>query len=287
MNAPRTRIGEGMTEFERKMLRSWRSEEPSELAQRRALRLVGAGIAASTSSIAEAAAAAGATAGSVAPKAAAVSFVVLSKWIVAGALVAASGITAHEVRSSREVHTASPAAALAPAVAAKAHPPPSPEQREVPPPNEPESEPPSAGPWVAAPAVPTPTGPVSRTIVPAHPKAKTTDATPPPEGPAMPTAAADNRAAFGLGEQVGAIDRAESALTAGDAAEAIRRIDEYDARFPMGVLAQEATTLRIEALVAQGKRDAATALARQFLTSHPTTPHATRIRLVLGQGGAL
>src|SRR5260221_7266811 len=114
MNAERTRIGEGMTEFERKMLRSWRSEEPSELARRRALRLVGAGIAASTSSIAEAAAAAGATAGSVAPKSAAVSFVVLSKWIVAGALVAASGITAHEVRSSREVHTTSPAAVLAP-----------------------------------------------------------------------------------------------------------------------------------------------------------------------------
>jgi hypothetical protein len=292
MNAPRTRIGEGMTEFERGMLRSWRSEEPSELARRRALGLVGAGIAASTSSIAQAAAAVGATASSVAPKAATVSFVVLSKWIVAGALVAATGITAHEAGSSREVRASSPSGVAATVVAATALPPSSPARHEAPLPNEPESEPPSAEPRVAAPVVskttePASTGPASTTTLPAHHKAKPTDARPPPVGPAMPTATADNRPAVGLGEQVGAIDRAESALAAGDAAEAIRRVDEYDTRFPMGVLAQEATTLRIEALVAQGKLDAATALARQFLASHPTTPHATRIRLVLGQPGAL
>jgi outer membrane protein assembly factor BamD (BamD/ComL family) len=98
----------------------------------------------------------------------------------------------------------------------------------------------------------------------------------------MPVAAPGERQSQGLGEQVGAIERAQSALLAGDAAEALRRVDDYEARFPTGILAQEATTVRIEALLQKGERGAATVIARKFLASHPTSAHATRIRLMLG-----
>ncbi|MGH7296275.1 MAG: outer membrane protein assembly factor BamD, partial [Polyangiaceae bacterium] len=71
------------------------------------------------------------------------------------------------------------------------------------------------------------------------------------------------------------------ALAAGDAAGALRRVDAYDREFPRGALAQEATTLRIEALLRQGQRDAALRLADRFLAANPRSPYAARIRLLV------
>jgi TolA-binding protein len=100
--------------------------------------------------------------------------------------------------------------------------------------------------------------------------------------PAAPTALEPPRPpALGLGQQVAALDRARDALASGNAAGALRLVDEYDRQFPRGALAQEATALRIEALVQQGNRDAAGRLAERFLDANPRSPHAARIRLLV------
>jgi outer membrane protein assembly factor BamD (BamD/ComL family) len=89
------------------------------------------------------------------------------------------------------------------------------------------------------------------------------------------------RASRALGDQVAAMDSARSALASGDAAEARRQLDDYEARFPNGVLAQEATVLRIEALLKQGQGGAARALGERFLADHPTSAHAAHVRRML------
>jgi len=65
------------------------------------------------------------------------------------------------------------------------------------------------------------------------------------------------------------IDRARSALAGGDAVVAVQAVDDYDARFPGGALAQEAAVLRIEALVKLGRLDEAKAAAARVLALQP------------------
>jgi hypothetical protein len=128
---------------------------------------------------------------------------------------------------------------------------------------------------------------------------------PPPALPAAPepaprvTAAADSRAVAlpasktalpleaiaepHLAEEVAALDRARR-FVANDPARALGLLDEYEQRFPKGDLAPEALVLRIEALVRAGERARAEILASSFLASHPRSPHAKRIRTILGWG---
>jgi len=53
----------------------------------------------------------------------------------------------------------------------------------------------------------------------------------------------------------------------------------------VGDLAPEALVLRIEALARTGERDAAEDLARDYLAKNPSSPHAERIRTLLGWDG--
>lgn len=71
---------------------------------------------------------------------------------------------------------------------------------------------------------------------------------------------------------------ARSALRGGDPAEALKKLDAAGGRFPDGVLAQEREVLAIEALAKSGQRAAASARATAFLSAHPTSPHATKVR---------
>ena len=71
---------------------------------------------------------------------------------------------------------------------------------------------------------------------------------------------------------------ARGALRGGDAAGALRKLDELGTRFPGGVLAQEREALAIEALYTTGQRAAASARAEAFLRAYPNSPHATRLR---------
>jgi hypothetical protein len=86
-----------------------------------------------------------------------------------------------------------------------------------------------------------------------------------------------------LAEEVAVLDGSRRIVTS-DPERALRLLDEYEQRFPRGDLAPEALVLRIEALVRAGARSNAESLASSYLASHPRSPHANRIRMILGWG---
>ena len=84
---------------------------------------------------------------------------------------------------------------------------------------------------------------------------------------------------FSPGQDIAVTD---TALVAGDPAQSKKLVDDYTSRFPSGAFAQEAEVLRIEALIKEGNEDAAAPLGLRFLTEHPASPHAIRVRTLLG-----
>jgi outer membrane protein assembly factor BamD (BamD/ComL family) len=80
---------------------------------------------------------------------------------------------------------------------------------------------------------------------------------------------------------VAALERAQVALAAHDAGGAMRALDRYEVTFPAGRLASEATVLRVQALLARGDAEAASAVADRFFTAHPDSSYARRIRDLL------
>jgi outer membrane protein assembly factor BamD (BamD/ComL family) len=86
-----------------------------------------------------------------------------------------------------------------------------------------------------------------------------------------------------LAAEIAALDRARGPLQSGDASGALHALDDYARAFPHGVMSHEATVLRIEALVKAGNIDAARALAKRFLAQNPKSPHAQRIRRLVGE----
>lgn len=91
------------------------------------------------------------------------------------------------------------------------------------------------------------------------------------------TAGADS-----LARELAAIETARRALASDDPAEALRRLQRYDQRFPQGRLRTERTVLMIEALVKNGNRTRASQLGQSFLERSPNGPYAQRIRSLLG-----
>jgi hypothetical protein len=85
-------------------------------------------------------------------------------------------------------------------------------------------------------------------------------------------------------EQVALIDRARTSAGAGDSAGTLQAVEEYDHRFPRGLLSEEALLLRIEAVAARRGREAASGLARRFLAEYPRSVHADRLRGLLERG---
>jgi hypothetical protein len=83
-------------------------------------------------------------------------------------------------------------------------------------------------------------------------------------------------------EQTALIDAARRQLGAGDPAGALRQLDAYEAKFARGMLGQEATLLRVEALAQSGNRAAARGLARQLLARHPDSQYAKRLQSLIG-----
>jgi outer membrane protein assembly factor BamD (BamD/ComL family) len=84
-----------------------------------------------------------------------------------------------------------------------------------------------------------------------------------------------------LREETRELDRARAAIVAGDAGAGLVALDRYAAAFPRGALAEEATLLRIKALVMRGDRARARALARSFMAARPRDPHIEELRLLL------
>jgi len=278
MTAPRTRVGEGASEFERELLRAWGHEKPSARARNRTLGLVGGAAVGITSS--------GTAAGAVAaaPKATALGLAVV-KWVVAGSLVAVGAVAVAPHVLSRSAPASPAASGSTPAVPPGATP-----------------DPRGRPPWAVAASAPSPVdGPVAL----APPPLPVPDlASPAPVARAVPAsmipspvAAAlvspseseppparslgEAHASRALGDQVASIDRARAALAAGDAREAVAQTDDYEARFPHGSLLQEATVLRVEALLRLGDRSRAHEVGERFLAAYPTSPHAARVRQML------
>jgi outer membrane protein assembly factor BamD (BamD/ComL family) len=87
--------------------------------------------------------------------------------------------------------------------------------------------------------------------------------------------------ASSLREETVQLDRARSAIVAGDAGAGLVALDRYAAAFPRGALAQEAALLRIRALVMSGDRSRARALARSFMAARPQDPNIEELRSLL------
>jgi len=78
-------------------------------------------------------------------------------------------------------------------------------------------------------------------------------------------------------DQIRMIDEARSAMNQHSASAALASVDRYAAKYPDGIFRQEARILRILALDERGDHTRATALARAFLASYPTSAHVARI----------
>jgi TolA-binding protein len=241
---PQRLLDAGATELELALLQAGDADQPSAHARQAALAALGLG-AAVLSAPAPAAAATGSAAALSGTR------LLVAKWWLMAALVTASG-----------------AAGLGYATLAKAP---------VPPPS------------VHAPArrlqpVATPLSVVLS--APEEPSA----APPPVLAPStperqLPTPARVPKGASGPGieAQIALIDRARAAVAAHEPAQAMSALSEYQRRFPGGVLTQEATLLRIEALVAQGDQASAARLGRQFLARYPRSQLAARVKTLIGE----
>jgi Outer membrane lipoprotein len=85
-----------------------------------------------------------------------------------------------------------------------------------------------------------------------------------------------------LSSEVALLDLARTALAGHDPKSALAALGNYDRAFPRGALAQEATLMRIDALLQAGDRAGAVALADAFLRADPRGPYAKRVRDMLG-----
>jgi len=86
---------------------------------------------------------------------------------------------------------------------------------------------------------------------------------------------------LGIQEQIALIDRARGAVAAHQPAAAMAALDDYQRRFPRGVLTQEATLLRVETLLARGDKTGAVRLGRQFLERYPRSAMAARVKALI------
>jgi hypothetical protein len=138
--------------------------------------------------------------------------------------------------------------------------------------------------------------PVSRQqapVAPAPPEPAVAPETPQaPEAPVAPGVTAPGRAAASskplssaeaLRVELAQLDAARSKLASGRSDEALALLDAYDRSVPRGVLKLEAEVLRIDALSRSGRTALAQSRARAFLSRHPKSVLAARVRRIAGQ----
>ena len=119
------------------------------------------------------------------------------------------------------------------------------------------------------------------------PSIDTTELVPVTKVEDLPTLSADADAkaqsAPSLAEEVAAIKSAKAALAAGNAGQSLHELDAYRSRFPRGRLVQEASVVRIEALLKSGDSAAANAMADRFLAANADSPYAARVHTLIGR----
>jgi hypothetical protein len=89
-----------------------------------------------------------------------------------------------------------------------------------------------------------------------------------------------------LEEETQALERARTAIHAGDPGSALSELDAYQKAARGGALALEATLLRIQALAAAGRTGEASELARRFIALNPNSPLVDRARRYLAPSPA-
>jgi hypothetical protein len=258
--------GPSTTPFERDLLESWASEQPSPAARARALAIAGAaaGTLAAAAAATATAASTGAAAGTAAPGTAAAGAggaAVIAKWGILLALVVGSAVggvlVLRGLRSARTADAPPTAVATSPLATTTT------------------TTTPTATPRDEAKVV-------SPADLPAAAPAAATTTTAAGTAAATGTVAtADTAAAASFAEEIASFDRARAALDAGDADRAIALVETYERRFPSGTFLQEAEVLRVQALTRKGDTAGAHRVGQRFLAAHPTSPHAARIRAIL------
>jgi hypothetical protein len=248
-----SRLVEGDVAFESAVLRAWSARQPSADARVKTLAAVGL----ASSVLAASGTAVAGAGGSIAPKALVASS--LLKWLGIGAgLVAAAGAIGYASHRTK-LDVALDDVDEAPAPLAS--------------------------------AAPTPLAPSAMSSAMSAAKAPTLPPLPtlptPPASPAGTVAATAAPVAApkvagvlpsSLDDEVLAIDHARRTLAADDGMAALQLVDAYEAKYPNGVLMQESTEIRIEALYRTGNRAQADKLAASFLAAHPSTPYTRAIR---------
>jgi hypothetical protein len=109
---------------------------------------------------------------------------------------------------------------------------------------------------------------------------------PPQTDPAQKKAPAPSRSADSLSQEVAILSRASSELHAGRPAAALKALDEHQRSFPSGVLTQERTAARIQALCALGRTKEARSALERLARTAPNSPHEARARKACGFGQA-
>lgn len=140
--------------------------------------------------------------------------------------------------------------------------------------------------------------PLARAAVdrpPVMPRARTAPAAPPASAPhaaqaarvaLVPRPSAGASAPPDVSEELALLDRARRDLARGDASAALAVLTEHDRRFRSGELGPEAEVLRVEALLAAGRRAEAARLARILLAKRPHSPYKVRLRRLLGRAAS-
>jgi hypothetical protein len=82
----------------------------------------------------------------------------------------------------------------------------------------------------------------------------------------------------GLSDEVAILSRAETDLHSGRPENALRALDEHERRFPNGVLTEERTAARIQALCAIGRAAEADAQLARLARISPHSAHEERAR---------
>jgi hypothetical protein len=240
---------EGATAAELSLLQVSRREQAPPQARSRALEALGLLAAASTVATATA------TAAAATGRNTAVLLKLLGIPLVGGGLVAGGLVLVHAQRlraSASEAATAASAKSLATARA-----------------------------FAAAPTLAGSGEPSTSSTAPSA----STSALPTPTASVVGVRTAHAEAAAGrLSREVQALELAQQALGAHNPGAALQKLDRYGAEFPGGALGSEATVLRVQALLMNGNRTAAQALADSYSAAHPDSPYARRIQDTLRSG---
>ena len=81
-----------------------------------------------------------------------------------------------------------------------------------------------------------------------------------------------------LRDEAALLESVRESLAASRAEDALGSLDAYDARFASGALEEEAAVLRVQALLARGRRDEARRISADFGRRHPASSYVRRMR---------